>query len=453
MAIQTIEFRVKGMQCPGCETVIEEAVGPLEGVEKVAADYARETVEVRFDPAKTKMPEIFRAIEAKGYQCVLGKRPPSVRQVIGKWLLLLFALAGAWAILRWGPQLAERLHLPELSREMGYGLLFLFGFLTGFHCIGMCGGFVLAYAARDAAQGKHSYVFSHLSYALGKTLSYTVIGGFFGLLGSAVAFTPFLRGLAAIVVGLFLVLFGLNMLRLLPHFRWLGFRMPSLLTRLLREEIKRHSTPFALGLLNGLMIACGPLQAMYLLAAGTGSPLEGAKLLLVFGAGTLPVPLVFWMLASLMSKQATTWILQASGMVVIAFGLVMMNRGLAVTGSGFDAKSLGAIVSTHVRSLAEKVLHERGAAYQVIRMEVTKEGYRPDTFVLKKGVPVRWIIVGKELTDCNKVIIVPELGLQFELKQGEQVIEFTPPKDGIIAWSCWMGMIRGTFLVQSEPGR
>jgi hypothetical protein len=36
------------------------------------------------------------------------------------------------------------------------------------------------------------------------------MGGFFGLLGSAVAFIPFLRELTAIVVGVFLALFGLN---------------------------------------------------------------------------------------------------------------------------------------------------------------------------------------------------------------------------------------------------
>ena len=40
------------------------------------------------------------------------------------------------------------------------------------------------------------------------------------------------------------------------------------------------------GLLNGLFIACGPLQAMYIYAAGTGSFFGGATSLFAFGLGT-----------------------------------------------------------------------------------------------------------------------------------------------------------------------
>ncbi len=85
-------------------------------------------------------------------------------------------------------------------------------------------------------------------------------------------------------------------------------------------------------------------------------------------------------------------------------------------------------------------------------MDVTAAGWSPDRFVLKKGVPVRWLINGKEITGCNNAIEVPKLGLSFSIKPGEQVIEFTPREEGVIPWSCWMGMIPGTFVVQDEVG-
>jgi len=45
---------------------------------------------------------------------------------------------------------------------------------------------------------------------------------------------------------------------------------------------------------------------------------------------------------------------------------------------------------------------------------------------------------------------LPKYGLEFDVIQGEQTIEFTPDEEGIIRWSCWMGMIPGTFIVKNE---
>ncbi|MBU0615031.1 MAG: heavy metal transporter, partial [Nanoarchaeota archaeon] len=55
-----------------------------------------------------------------------------------------------------------------------------------------------------------------------------------------------------------------------------------------------------------------------------------------------------------------------------------------------------------------------------------------------------------EITGCNNAIQVPKYGLKFDIKPGEQTIEFTPTESGIIPWSCWMGMIQGTFVVKDD---
>jgi hypothetical protein len=141
----------------------------------------------------------------------------------------------------------------------------------------------------------------------------------------------------------------------------------------------------------------------------------------------------------------TLKILKVSGMIVLVLGVVMLNRGMALTGTGYDFTSMFASVSAF----------EGGAAlssdgYQEIRMEVNRYGWSPDRFVLKKGVPVRWIIDGKEINGCNNAIQVPKLGLDFDVKRGEQVIEFTPENEGTIPFSCWMGMIPGVFVVREN---
>ena len=195
------------------------------------------------------------------------------------------------------------------------------------------------------------------------------------------------------------------------------------------------------------MIACGPLQAIYVMAAGTGSAIEGAKSLFVFGAGTLPVMLGFGLVTGYVSGRATRKILFASGIVVMILGAIMINRGLSLSGSGLDASSL---VAWGLAGENKGGAVEMKDGYQIIRMDVTRYGWEPDRFVLKKGVPVRWIITGKEINSCNNAIVVPDYGLNFRIKQGEQVIEFTPDKEGTISWSCWMGMIPGTFLVKDN---
>jgi plastocyanin domain-containing protein len=80
-------------------------------------------------------------------------------------------------------------------------------------------------------------------------------------------------------------------------------------------------------------------------------------------------------------------------------------------------------------------------------MDVLKKGYSPSRFTLRKGVPVKWVIDGKELTECNKVIVVPQYGLEIKLQPGKQIVEFTPTDTGVVPWSCWMGMIPGTFII------
>ena len=360
---------------------------------------------------------------------------------------VVLALSGIGFILWLDSWFLHHSEMPDLSRDASYGLLFLVGFLTGFHCVGMCGPLIIGYTAKEATAGTKSYG-SHLLYGTGKTLSYTLIGGLFGAFGSVIAFTPTTQGMVGIAAGIFLILFGLHMLNVFPALRHFEFKAPAFLMRFVGKEYRKHHNPFVIGLLNGLMIICGPLQAMYVMAAGSGSWSTGATMLFFFGLGTLPMLMGFGMLTSLLSANLTPKLLKASGVIVVILGSVMLNRGLAVTGSGADFNTLVAIVS---QKLAPAVAEpEYCATEQIIRMDVVRNGFKPQRFTLRKGVPVKWVIDGKELNECNKAIVVPEYNLDIKLQKGEQTIEFTPTETGVVPWSCWMGMIPGTFIVVED---
>lgn len=441
-------FVAEGTTCESCAKIIKKQAMQIEGVKSVSFDYSTEEGYVTYDEDKTDFDTILFKIEEKGYTCfVLDESSKGEKDNTNKVFGWIFGILGILIAGYFLFNFIETIQLPEISQNMGYGLLLVVGLLTGFHCVSMCGGFVLSYTAKNAQEGKSSHR-SHLYYGVGKTISYTIIGAAFGLLGSIIAFTPMIRGVVGLLAGLFLILFGLKMLNIFPVLRKFSLKTPKFLNKFVAKEQSTHASPLIIGLLNGLMIACGPLQAIYIMAAGTGSMIEGAKLLFVFGLGTLPAMLGFGYLASVISNKATQKILKASGVIVIVLGLIMVNRGLALTGTGFDTTSLFASASATDIITGDAIALEDG--YQVINMDVTKYGWEPDRFVLQKGIPVKWVINGKELTGCNNAIQVPKLGLEFDIKQGEQIIEFTPTESGTIPWSCWMGMITGTFIVSDN---
>ena len=446
-----------GMHCHGCEHVIEVGVGKVAGVRSVKADYPTETVNVAFDPALTDLETIRATIERAGYRTYDQENPKRRRGPLEKFAGLLIGLIGILLIIFFDTEWISKGGEPDITQHLSLDLIFVLGLLTGFHCIGMCGGFVLSYTADDASAGRSSYL-SHALYGAGKTLSYTLIGASFGLLGGFVAFTPLLRGVAGGLAGAFLIVFGLNMLGLLAPLRRFRLGLPVPLQNFIfNEQARSRHRPFFIGCLNGLMIACGPLQAMYVMAAGTGSALEGAKMLFAFGVGTLPVLLSFGVLATLISSSLTHRLLRLSGAIVVVLGAVMINRGLILTGSGYDLRSViaalkraAAVQTAQPPSQPATTAARPRPAFQTIEMDVIESGYTPNHFVLVRGVRVKWVINGKEVTTCNHRIVVPSYNLEFDVKPGVQTIEFTPEKAGHTPWSCWMGMLHGDFEVVEE---
>lgn len=362
-------------------------------------------------------------------------------------LTILLILCGIIILLNLDTLLGGHSAFPVSGEQLSYALLFVAGLFTGFHCVGMCGALVVGYVVKSAANSGSKYL-THLYYGAGKLLSYTLIGGLFGALGAIVTFTPFMRGMAGIGAGVFLLLFGLSTLNLFPSLSRFRIKTPDFVMKRLGKAYRSNSNPFVIGLLNGLMIICGPLQAMYIMAAGTGSPVEGSKLLFVFGLGTLPMMLGFGVLASALSKQFAPKIVRASGVIVIGLGAIMLNRGLAMVGGGYDYRTLTArwLPASHTMEHSPAV----PAGQQVIRMAVTGKGFVPSEFTLRKGVPVRWIIQGEEINYCNHRIVAPSLKLEFDVHQGENIVEFTPDQTGVVPWSCWMGMAYGRFLVHDD---
>ena len=83
-------------------------------------------------------------------------------------------------------------------------------------------------------------------------------------------------------------------------------------------------------------------------------------------------------------------------------------------------------------------------------VEITVEGgYEPGTIQLTAGVPVRLIFHRIETASCSEEVVLPDFGIRQKLPAHKKtVVEFTPEKPGRYAFTCGMGMLRGTLVVQ-----
>jgi sulfite exporter TauE/SafE/copper chaperone CopZ len=463
-----IRLMVDGMTCSNCEQRIERAVRALQGVGQVSASASLSEVTVYFDPGLVTRHMIVSAIGTAGYQVredtgalspmVTGEATAAKSKTgsLYRFLGLIAVVAAIYLILRYTVGFT---FLPTVTQSMGYGLIFVVGLLTSLHCIAMCGGIALTQGIkRNEAEGdapscspssmrhatptltrpglKERFVPS-LLYNGGRVVSYTIIGGIVGALGSLFSLSTTLKGIMPLIAGAFMLFLGVRMLGIFPWLSRIKVRFPGLGGSRMRSAAAGRG-PFVVGLFNGLM-PCGPLQTMQVYALGTGSFLAGALSMFLFSLGTVPLLLGFGAISAFLSAKFNRRMVKASGVLVIALGLVMFTRGVNLFGVALPslAPSQGGSVAV------AKIV----GGYQEVRTTVESGDYHP--FIVQEGIPVRWIVNAKaaDLNGCNNPLTVPQYGIRKQLVPGDNLIEFTPDKDGTISYTCWMGMISSTIRI------
>ena len=92
---------------------------------------------------------------------------------------------------------------------------------------------------------------------------------------------------------------------------------------------------------------------------------------------------------------------------------------------------------------------QENKAVQSVKVELTEKGYQPASFKLRRGVPARITFIRRIEETCGKAIAIPEYNIRRPLPLNEPVVvEFTPNKSGRFNFTCGMGMLRGTVIVQ-----
>jgi plastocyanin domain-containing protein len=154
-------------------------------------------------------------------------------------------------------------------------------------------------------------------------------------------------------------------------------------------------------------------------------------------------------LTKYLSKDAVTimrFTPKETGEIPFNCSMGMMSRG-----SGFTVVSntTGAVAATDVGNL--EVIPEcdpnlttclpKPEAQKFALTVTNEQGFYPNTFTVKKGVPVEVDIDAKvPLGGCMSVMVVAPYDVTLPLKLGKNTLAFTPTKTGTVYATCSMGI-------------
>ena len=188
-------------------------------------------------------------------------------------------------------------------------------------------------------------------------------------------------------------------------------------------------------------LPCGFTQAMQVAAVGSGSFLRGGLIMGAFALGTIPGLLSLGGILSVVRGIGANIFFKVVGVMVVGLALFNITSGYRLTGWVIPWQGIVLISDED----ANNVVQQDGV--QVVAMTQAANGFSPNQFVVKRGIPVRWVINATSTISCSSTIVVPALGIQRTLTLGENVIEFTPQNLGTIRFTCSMGMYPGQFVV------
>lgn len=201
------------------------------------------------------------------------------------------------------------------------------------HCIGMCGGIVVAYSSTkiDQENAWWQQLSSHLAYNMGRVVTYTMLGAFFGLIGGVIAFTPTTKGVLFLLTGVLMVLAGLSLLGNLKFLNSAEFSISKLAwyQNSFRKLIssKSYTSFFLLGMLNGI-IPCGLVYSFAIFAASTASPLWGALVMATFGLATIPALFFLGTVTKFLQQGSMRDVMmKLASLLVIFYGVYTLYKG------------------------------------------------------------------------------------------------------------------------------
>jgi len=327
--MKTLTFHVTGTHCASCKILIEDTLNEQIGISHANVDLKREIVSIDtvLDESQHKLAEILtEKIKHNGYSLSVEKQAREKKDNGVIWQALPIGLA-----------FIALFFIVQKSGILNFGLggtitpvtSFIIGLVASVSsCLAVVGGLVLSLSA-TVSQDKISDVKPMMLFHGGRLISFAVLGGVLGAIGSAIGISFTFTAILGIVASVVMIVLGLN---LVGVFQKNVVTLPSGFFSFFRKVEHKTIAPFFVGV-GTFFLPCGFTQAMQVAALSSGSFLSGLLLMTAFALGTLPVlALLSFGSASFAQSKHAPLFFKSAGVVVIGLGAFALLAGLAGLG-------------------------------------------------------------------------------------------------------------------------
>jgi len=219
------------------------------------------------------------------------------------------------------------------TSTVSYGTAFTVGVIASLStCMAVVGGLVLSMSATFAKEGDR--VRPQILFHAGRLLSFFILGGVIGALGSIFTLSTTATFLLNIFIGIIMLIMGINLLDVFHWTKKIQPSMPKFLSRhaLGVSRLNHTLTPFLVGVAT-FFLPCGFTQSMQIYTLTTGNFLGGALTMSSFALGTLPVlALISFSSFSIQNSKKAGVFFKTAGLIVIMFALLNLVNSLVLIG-------------------------------------------------------------------------------------------------------------------------
>ena len=207
---------------------------------------------------------------------------------------------------------------------------FIFGLISSFHCIGMCGPIAMMLPVDRSNEAKK--ITQIITYHIGKLTAYGTLGLIFGLLGRSFYLAGMQQQLS-IIVGILMILVAVIPERIFAKYNFSKpiYRVITKVKSSLGQQFKNKSykSLFTIGLLNGFL-PCGMVYVALFGAIAMQNVSLGIAYMILFGIGTIPMMVAVVYASGLISFSFRGTIQKAIPLVAVIIGMLFIIRGLGL---------------------------------------------------------------------------------------------------------------------------
>ncbi len=327
------KFHVHGMHCNSCVILTENEIGSLPNISSVKSNLKTHSIEVEGDFGDKTMEQVAEElsilVKSHGYRISIEKQIQNI-----KWndFKIAFPIAIGFIVVF---IVLQKLGIVNLvgSGEVNYSTAFIIGIIASLStCMAVVGGLVLSMSATFAKEGDK--LKPQLLFHFGRIVSFFVLGGVIGSIGSAFTLNSTSTFVLSLIVGIIMLILGIN---LLDTFHWAKKLQPSMPKFIAKHahgvsKFNHTLTPLLVGIAT-FFLPCGFTQSMQIYTLTTGSFLNGGFTMLAFALGTLPVlALISFSSYNIQNSSESGIFFKTAGLIVIMFAIFNLINSLVVIG-------------------------------------------------------------------------------------------------------------------------